>query len=55
MGSKKIRELKFKHGFAFIGVMGKGNSANEKIAINEEDEVQVTQVYQLPLEKVAEP
>lgn len=48
-------ELKFRHGFVFIGVNGKANSANEKMAINEEDEVQVTQVYQLSYEKAPEP
>ena len=33
MGSEEIWNLEYRHGFVFIGIMGKEDQANEKRAI----------------------
>ena len=44
MGSKEIENLKYRHGFAFIGVCGR-LQAHEKIAQSKKELAQVTQAF----------
>lgn len=44
-GATKIWEVQYRQGYAFIGVSGKSNSANEKKSKKRKERVAVTQVF----------
>lgn len=46
MGSTEIWNLKYRHGFAFIGKLGFKN-CQEKVAINIADSVTITQIFSI--------
>ena len=41
MGSKLVWDLKYRQGFAFIGIYGTMDNANEKVAESNKDQVYV--------------
>ena len=47
MGSKEIMELKYRHSFAFIGVIGQKSKVQEKRATNTKQMVQITQIFKI--------
>ena len=50
MGSKKIRKVKYRYGYVFSGIIGKIDSAFEKVSKNEEHQREITRIFRVPLE-----
>ena len=47
MGSKEIENLRYRQGFAFIGIRGRPGSALEQRAKQQTDKVSVSQIFQI--------